>query len=819
MSVDHDRRLHPGVRRGSIIDLTIDVLEAVLATGERDMEREAWIWAQFAVASAMAAATLILVGEPLALIAPLALMLSIARGRPIAVLVIVIVSTVVFALILHEEASSVISVRSAVFGLCAIWLGVIFLRRQNGCAGDLHSNLGQIDRVLKVSSSSRAFWKSATKVVRSGEHATSFDTDLYRDTVEALKDRELELRQLVDMVPSNLWRLTAEGEPVFFNKRMVDYLGFDVAGVRGPGTSFFDNMMEKCLHPDDLPRVRVDLKGSLATGAKFAARYRLRRHDGVYRWVSGRAECMRDHRGEIVQWYGLSHDVDDQVRAEEALQRSEWHLQHLIDSLPVNICSWTPNGAITYASKRLIEEFSPSPMTISGLARAIKTRVHRGDRKEVQRRIIRAMRSGKIFEMRYRRATAAGAYRWMSDRFEPVKDKNGAILEWYAISIDVDDEMRVQQTLRESERSLQQLVETLPTLIYCADPNGKPIYRSKSLQEFLGFNLADKDEAGRSRLDGTLEAIIHPDDLPTVKERYARSLATGEPYAMKHRLRRFDGQYRWVETRTAAMRSEEGKIIQWNGVCIDIDDLVQSQEELRRAQRNLSRASEAAKLAELTASIAHEVSQPLSALVSSSDASLRWLQADPPKVERAQQALERVIRSANIATSVVSRIRALFRRNDEERVDASMQDVVAEARELMAEEGYRKNVRIDLAFEANMPSVLIDRVQIQQVVVNLIRNGLEAMDDTSDRSLSIRLYVVRGFVQTEVRDTGPGVIETEQLFEPFFTTKGQGMGMGLAICRSIVEAHGGRLWVEPNTPRGAAFVFSIPSIVPLRTSV
>ena len=141
-------------------------------------------------------------------------------------------------------------------------------------------------------------------------------------------------------------------------------------------------------------------------------------------------------------------------------------------------------------------------------------------------------------------------------------------------------------TLRQSERSLRELVETVPALIWCAPPDGEPIYFSQQLRDFIGFNVEDKDVAGASRLSGVLKAIVHPDDLPTVKQLFARSLTTGEPYALKHRLRRFDGEYRWVEMRAAAMRNGDDAIVQWSGVCIDIDDQVRTQEELRLAQRS-----------------------------------------------------------------------------------------------------------------------------------------------------------------------------------------------------------------------------------------
>lgn len=515
-----------------------------------------------------------------------------------------------------------------------------------------------------------------------GWYGISLDIDVYRKTEAALRERERELSQLVDMVPSHLWRLTPQGEPVFFNRRMVDFLGLNIANTDKPGMSRLDAVIET-VHPDDAAKFRHALNRCLATGESFALRYRLRRADGVYHWMSSRAEPMRDAEGRIVQWYGLCHDIDDQVHAEEAL--------------------------------------------------------------------------------------------------------------------------------KESERSLRQLVETLPAMIDCAAPDGEPIYRSQQLRTFLGYDLEDLDRARKPRLGATLDASVHPDDLGIVKEKYAWSLSTGEPYARKHRLRRFDGAYRWVETRAAAMRNATGAIVQWNLICIDIEDEVRAQERLRLAQESLARAGKAASLAELSASIAHEVNQPLAAIVANSYACRRWLTAEPANIERAQKTVERIIRDANAAADVVSRIRALFKQSTDKRTQAALGSLIAEARDLMAEEAARRAIRMEIEVEDRLPPVALDRVQIQQVLVNLVRNGMEAMHGIAgEKCLKLCVRRAGDAVRTEIADQGPGIEFPDRMFEPFFTTKENGLGMGLAICRSIVESHGGRLWAEQNMAGGATLIFTLP---------
>jgi signal transduction histidine kinase len=185
--------------------------------------------------------------------------------------------------------------------------------------------------------------------------------------------------------------------------------------------------------------------------------------------------------------------------------------------------------------------------------------------------------------------------------------------------------------------------------------------------------------------------------------------------------------------------------------------------------------------------------------------------AEPPNMERAQRTVERIIRDANSAADVVSRIRALFKQSVDRRISSTLSGIVNEARNLMADEAWRRHVRMEVEVDPTLPPIAIDRVQIQQVLINLIRNGIEAMDATTgDRVVEIRVRQIGNILQTEISDRGQGIDFPEKMFEPFFTTKENGMGMGLAICRSIVELHGGRLWAEKNNPHGATLLFTLP---------
>jgi PAS domain S-box-containing protein len=379
-------------------------------------------------------------------------------------------------------------------------------------------------------------------------------------------------------------------------------------------------------------------------------------------------------------------------------------------------------------------------------------------------------------------------------------------------------------TLRESERSLRgrerelsQLVDMVPVHIRRLAPDGETVFFNKRLIDFVGMDPAALDRRGKIDLTGTIQTFIHPDDAASLEETIRRSIATGKGYAMKYRLRRADGVYRWMEGRGEPLRDQAGAIVQWYGISIDIDDemrALQAEDALRHASDKLAQATQAASLAELSASIAHEVNQPLAAIVANSHACQRWLSAEPPNVARAKITAERITRDANSAADVVSRIRALFKQSAEPRNSVALTSVVAEARDLVAEEASRRLIRLDVEVERDLPLVAFDRVQVQQVLVNLIRNGMDAMDAIeSDRALGIRVRRAGDVVRTEISDCGRGVDFPDKIFDPFYTTKEHGMGMGLAICRSIVESHRGRLWVERNEPQGAIFIFTLPVVV------
>jgi C4-dicarboxylate-specific signal transduction histidine kinase len=287
-----------------------------------------------------------------------------------------------------------------------------------------------------------------------------------------------------------------------------------------------------------------------------------------------------------------------------------------------------------------------------------------------------------------------------------------------------------------------------------------------------------------------------------------RHFKTGDPILIHYSAFRIDDP-------------ETGRPVSVGNVCTDITDRKRAEEKLRAseqrlldAQMELARVTRVTMLGELTASIAHEVNQPLAAVVANAEACLRWLDRDTPDLSAARRSVEWVISDGNRASEVIRRVRALANKTDIAKVPLDVNDVVGETIGLMQREVLSHQVSLRMELAAALPTILGDRVQLQQVIINLVMNGIEAMQSVRDRprELLIRSRQEERLVLVSVTDCGVGISaeNADRLFNAFFTTKSSGMGMGLSICRSIMEAHGGRLWATANIPHGATFQFTLP---------
>lgn len=649
-------------------------------------------------------------------------------------------------------------------------------------------------------------------------NCATIDIDAQMRAEIALREQERELSQLVDLVPSHLWRMGPDGSPAFFNRRFVEFLGFDAAGTDRPVE--LSNLIESSIHPDDAAAAAEAFADCLASGNPLSMKWRMRRADGVYRWMAASAEALRNQDGTIVQWYGLCHDIDDQVRSEEALREREQELSLLVEMVPVYVSRLTPEGEPTYYSKRTlaameIEDLGDMDQPgMTRLAAHQNAMLHPDDAVTMANTIKNALATGQSYVMRYRRKARDGGYEWREGRADPLRDESGAIVQWYCVSIDVDAQVRAEIALRESEQKLREIIDAVPVRIWSTASGGGPAYFNRRYQDDFLATVSKFEDVRDPRIEDLLQEAVHPEDVSHAQQTLARCFETGEGTVMRFRWREAVGQYRWAECRVEPRHDESGAIVQWYGASVDIDDEVRAQEALLLAQERVARASQAASLAELSASIAHEVNQPLAAVVANSHACQRWLTREPPNIGRAQATVERIIRDANAAGDVVSRIRALFRQSVDARSNATLEHVITEARRWVAD--VNSAVAIEVWMEPDLPTIPFDPVQIQQVLINLLRNGVEAVEGApAPKAVRVSVHRAGGELQVEVSDTGTGSFDPEKVFDAFFTTKENGMGMGLAISRSIVESHGGRMWARKDGQRGATFAFTLPVAEPV----
>jgi PAS domain S-box-containing protein len=364
-------------------------------------------------------------------------------------------------------------------------------------------------------------------------------------------------------------------------------------------------------------------------------------------------------------------------------------------------------------------------------------------------------------------------------------------------------QLRVQQ-LRREEGKLREAIGTIPTMAWITGPDGVAEFVNRRVVEYTGLSQFGKaEEVGK--------IAIHPEDQDRIVRRMGASIASGEPFEEEMRVRRTDGEYRWFLSRAVPLRDKRGKVVKWYGAATDIQD----RKRAEQLQTDLAHTNRVSTMGELVASIAHELAQPITATTNDAKASLRWLQRDPPDLTQVRKGTERIVEAGAFASEIINRLRSLYKKAPPKRELVAINEVIGEMVLLLRGEanGYAVSIRTDVA--AELPEIAVDRVQLQQVLMNLMLNGIEAMKETGG-VLTVKTGPGEGGqVLISVSDTGVGLPadKGDQIFSAFFTTKTQGSGMGLAISRSILESHGGRLWATANDGRGATFHFTLPTEV------
>ncbi len=648
---------------------------------------------------------------------------------------------------------------------------------------------------------------------KGGDEGVIFALDLteHKRTEEALRESERKLRQFFESVPCHFWSVNPDGEPTYVNQRLLDYFNIRRNEVRKPEDRY------ALVHPDDAPETERILEHAFQTGVPFQYVNRLRRADGVYRWHRVGAEPLRDLKGDVIQWYGFAFDIDEGKKAEDALRRNEDRLRRSEAYLAqAQILSHTGSWAHDPATEKILY-WSAGCYRIWGFDPAhglpdnqvAHRRIHPDDRDRVSEEAMEARRQKRDYATEFRIVLPDGTVKYVEGIIHHVISEEGELIELVGTNADVTKRKRAEQALRESEAKFRAAIDGIAGLVAIMAPSGELEAVNRPIVEYFGRTVEELKNWGTSD-------AVHPEDLPRVLESYKTSLATGTPFHHELRLRRFDGAYRWFENRGVPIRDESGPITRWYCLLVDIDDRIRALERLQQLQSDFAHMNRVSMMGELAASLTHEILHPIATSRNNARAGMRFLEMSPPNLDEAREALGCVVRDADRAKDIVGRIRNQIKKAPPRKERFDLNEAINEVIVMVRSEIAKNGVSVSARLMDGVVPVRGDRVQLQQVLVNLILNAVEAMSSIEDgpRELSIRTEQSQtDGILVAVRDSGPGIdaVNLERVFEPFYTTKNSGVGMGLSICQTIINGHGGRLSISANEPRGAVFQFTLPA--------
>jgi PAS domain S-box-containing protein len=496
-----------------------------------------------------------------------------------------------------------------------------------------------------------------------------------------------------------------------------------------------------------------------------------------------------------------------QAETEERIRQTEQELQLVIDTIPALAWSALPDGSIDFVNKRLLEYGGLSLGNIKDWGWAVEG--HAGNCATLADGWRAAFATGEPFQKEVRLRRADGEYCWFLLRAVPRRDGRGNIVKWYGTTTDIEDRKRAEEALRRSETYLAEAQKLSRTGSFGWNVSSGELYWSEE-----NFRIFQYDRSIKPTIQLVLQRV-HPDDIALVQQLIERASHEGKDWELEHRLLMPDGSVKHLHVVAHASRDKSGKL-EFMGAVMDVTTAKRAEEELHQARAELAHVTRVTTLGELTASIAHEVNQPVAAVIINAGASLRWLAAQPANLEEARQALDCIIDDGNRARQVIDRIRAFVKRAPLRKDRLDINEIILEVIALTRSEVQRNRVALQTRLLGDLPAVSGDRIQLQQVILNLLINAIEAMREVSEGPREVLLGSKKndsGDLLVAVRDSGPGLDaeRLDHLFDAFYSTKPQGLGMGLAISRSIIEAHGGRLWATPNVPRGAVFQFMLPA--------
>ena len=616
---------------------------------------------------------------------------------------------------------------------------------------------------------------------------------------------------------------------------------------------------------DDRAIMQAAVARAIERGEPYEVEFRAVRPDGTIRWMLGKGTVVRDRAGHALRLLGVNTDITERkgaeaaLRSEAALRQSEARLRVLADAMPQIVFTALPNGSIDYFNRKWYE--------LTGtLAGPVDDDIwldalHPSDRIGCLQSWRDDVRAGRPHEHEGRFWSAKdGTYRWFLARALPVRDESGAIVRWYGTATDIDDHKRVEQALRESEWNLRVLRSELENhvakrTLELSKANmslRQEVEMRRRVEQALRASEERFAKAFRASLDAIAIAsepgarILELNDRWEAVFGYSRDHTIGQTvgdlrvYANQKDQDRVSDLMRtrgYVREYELDMRRKDGTVLR--GVlaaesvevagqpCVilmvrDITERQRAEREIATQRSELAHLGRVALLGELSGALAHELNQPLAAILANARAAQRMLSREPLDIPEFRAILDDIVSDDRRAGAVIQRVRALIRKDEQELHPVAANDLVADVLELAHSDLIQRAVIVSTRLAPSLPEVAADRVQLQQVLLNLIVNACDAMMDNApgDRLLIITTAVRGSAVRLSITDSGTGIATEpiDEVFNPFVTSKRNGLGLGLAICRSIVDTHGGRMWAVNNRERGATFHVLLPEAVAARAA-
>jgi PAS domain S-box-containing protein len=633
------------------------------------------------------------------------------------------------------------------------------------------------------------------------------DIDERKRAEDALRASEHNLKLIIDTIPVLAWATRPDGTAEFFNRHYLDFVGFSAEQASGWGWT-------AALHPDDLNSLAATWQRIMASEAPGEAEARMRRHDGEYRWFLFRAHPLRDESGNIVKWYGTNTEIDDRKRAEAQRDRTIEELQaqqELLDlaqkSARAMAFDWHIQQEVNFWSPEQESLYGLQPGSFDGTYQSWKKLIYAPDWPVLLKAIEHAHETGEV-AVEFRVIWPDGSLHWLATNGQMFFDDQGKPFRMVGFTSDVTPRKLAEEERRRSEAFLSEAQHLSSTGSFSWRVVTGEITWSEQ-----AYHIFELDPAAPITSE-LIRTRVHPEDIPLFEEMFDRVRVAGSDFEFEHRLLMPDHSIKYLHVIAHATRDRDGEP-EYIGAVQDVTERRLSEEALGNLRSELAHVSRVATLGALTASIAHEVNQPLSGIITNASTCLRMLAADPPNVEGALETARRTIRDGHRASDVITRLRALFSKKGAATEPLDLNDATREVIALSLSELQRDRVILRTELADDLPPVTGDRVQLQQVIQNLLRNASDAMSGVEDRPRQLLIRTERDegeCVRLSVQDAGVGFDPqaADRLFEAFYTTKNDGMGIGLSVSRSIIESHQGRLWAAPNDGPGATFSFTLP---------